>query len=869
MNVIPVIDLMAFCLLLMAFVSTVRSRIFAGSPFYPRFFLCLALLIYVVVSFFNFLEHSGTTNYFDYIEDYLELLFIPLFFTFIFLIKLEDENAKRIRLVQFLNDSQEMAHVGCWERNLRTGENFCTDEVYRVLGCRPGEFEPTMENYLRFVHPDDLEALTRTIHEQAEDDNIQYAEYRIIDRQENIHHIVSQARFDFNADGEPVRVCGILQDVTAQKQSAQELQKSEERFRAIAESSTDAIVTTDENGCIVYWNKAAVKLFGYEQAEAVGQPMTLIMTEEYARREPEGRRALMKEGGSEVFGKVFEGEARRKDGSRFPIDIALSFWVMDELYYFSAIIRDISARKKAENAIRETKTFFENVIRSTLDGIIVSDDKGVITMVNDAIVNTFGYSREELVGNHVAMLTSKEEKDLKRGWEIIHKLRREGQVTGVEDVWKKKDGTRVVVEENLKLLKDGRGQVQAVVGSIRDITERKEIEAEKRKLEQQLNRAEKMETIGTLAGGVAHDLNNILGAIVGYPDLMLQDLAADSSLRKSVLAIKASGERAASIVQDLLTLARRGISLSETVNLNTTIARYLDSQEYNKMHGFHPDVRVETDLASDILNISGSPVHLSKVIMNLVQNAAEAMPGGGKICIVTRNIYLDQPVRGYDRIAEGDFVKLTVSDEGVGISATDLKRIFEPFYTKKVMGRSGTGLGMAVVWGTVKDHRGYIDVDSREGVGTTFSLYFPVTRKPVEESAGPVPVEQYFGRGEKILVVDDVPAQREIAESMLAKLKYDVVSVESGEKAVAWLRDHAADLVVLDMIMDPGMDGLDTYREIVKIYPGQKVIIASGFSESNRVKAAQHLGAGKYLRKPYTLEKIGLAVKAALDKQKP
>jgi CheY-like chemotaxis protein len=236
------------------------------------------------------------------------------------------------------------------------------------------------------------------------------------------------------------------------------------------------------------------------------------------------------------------------------------------------------------------------------------------------------------------------------------------------------------------------------------------------------------------------------------------------------------------------------------------------------------------------------------------------------VTIKTANRYLDRPVPGYDEIHEGDYVVLSVSDTGEGISAEDMKRIFEPFYTKKIMGRSGTGLGLAVVWGTVKDHDGYINVQSVEGKGTTFTLFFPVTREEVPDERQSIPVSEYMGRGESVLVVDDVQGQRELAGKMLTKLNYRVTMVGSGEDAVAYLGKNGVDLIVLDMIMDPGMDGLDTYRKILEMYPTQKAIIVSGFSESDRVRHAHALGAGAYVRKPYRSENLGLAVRKELDK---
>jgi signal transduction histidine kinase/CheY-like chemotaxis protein len=391
-------------------------------------------------------------------------------------------------------------------------------------------------------------------------------------------------------------------------------------------------------------------------------------------------------------------------------------------------------------------------------------------------------------------------------------------------------------------------------------------ESERSKLETQLRHSQKMEAIGTLAGGVAHDLNNILSATVSYPDLILMDLPEDSPLRTPMLTIKKSGIKAAAIVQDLLTLARRGVIFTEIINFNQIINNYFESPEFEKLMEFYPYTEIESNLETDLMNIMGSPVHLSKTVMNLVSNAVEAITDSGNIIISTQNRYIDKPVKGYDNIKEGDYVVLTVSDKGMGISEKDLERIFEPFFTKKVMGRSGTGLGMAVVWGTVKDHNGYIDVQSTEGEGTIFTLYFPITRNVALPNEKALSTQEYMGKGEAILIVDDIEEQREIVSRLLIKLGYSATSVSSGEEAVDYMKNNSADLLILDMIMDPGIDGLDTYKRILETHPDQKAIIASGFSATDRVREVQQIGAGAYIKKPYIIEKIGKVVKAELAK---
>jgi signal transduction histidine kinase/CheY-like chemotaxis protein len=391
---------------------------------------------------------------------------------------------------------------------------------------------------------------------------------------------------------------------------------------------------------------------------------------------------------------------------------------------------------------------------------------------------------------------------------------------------------------------------------------------ERNKLEAGLERAKKMELVGTVAGGVAHDLNNVLAASISYPELLLMEVPRTSPLREVMEIIKNSGLKAAAMVQDLLTLARRGVPVEEVLNLNHIVSECIISPELERIRMYHPGVDLEVCLEENLWNIPGSPFHLMKTITNLVSNAAEAMPEGGKIIIKTQNLEIHEATYIYEAIAPGSYSVLTISDTGIGISEEDKENIFEPFYTKKVMGKSGTGLGMAVVWNTVKDHKGFINVDSIEGIGTTFSLYFPMTSKALAQPESKLPIKEYTGKGEAILVVDDVEEQRVIASKILTMLGYSVTTVSSGEEAVEYCKNHFCDLVILDMIMPPGMDGCSTYKEMLKLRPGQKAILVSGYAETERVKEAQKLGARTYIKKPFLMEKVGLAVRAELDRIK-
>jgi PAS domain S-box-containing protein len=521
-----------------------------------------------------------------------------------------------------------------------------------------------------------------------------------------------------------------------------------------------------------------------------------------------------------------------------------------------------NARSFGKLQVSEEK--YRSILESIDDGYFEVDLTGNLMFLNESTCRMLGYGRHELLGmNYSQFMDTLTSEKVFRTFSAVY---RTGEATRALD-WKmlRKDKSECFVQALVSLIRNPAGEPIGFRGLARDVTGQILAEKERMVLEARLQQAEKMKAIGTLAGGVAHDLNNVLSGIVSYPELLLMDLPEDSPLRKPILTIQKSGEKASAIVQDLLTLARRGVAVSQVISLNQVVDDYLKSAEYVKMRAMYSEVDIKVETTPNLLNMIGSPVHISKSLMNIVNNAAEAMPAGGEIRIKTENRYVDHPVKGYDAIAAGEYVVLSVSDDGIGISAADIERIFEPFYTKKVMGRSGSGLGMAVVWGTVKDHKGYIDVESRPKRGTTFTLFFPVTRKDLSRKNEPFPREKYMGRNESILIVDDVAEQREIASELLKKLGYTVTSVPSGEAAVDYLKTARVDLVILDMIMEPGMDGLETYRKILSLNPGQKAIIASGFSETGLVREVQRLGAGVYVKKPYTTEEIGVAVHRVLN----
>lgn len=663
-------------------------------------------------------------------------------------------------------------------------------------------------------------------------------------------------------NGTPKAIMGVSRDISERKSTEKRIAESEKKYRNLFENGSDLLCIHDLDGNLLETNLPFKKEYGWRREDMEGVNIRDFLPEELMPKFDAYLSRITTNGTEEGYFKAF---------SRTGKEVILEYHnklILDDKGRPVAVqgaARDVTQRMRYEKALRESEEKYKEIVKYAPAGIAELDIHNYrFTSVNEIMCHYTGYSQEELLLQDFFDLVSEDSREKVKTY---FKNASAGQAVPpfVEFGIDGRDGHQRYVNMNTKFFHKSGKPVQAMA-VVHDLTALRQAEQERKNLEAKLQHAKKLESLGTLAGGVAHDLNNILSGIVSYPDLLLLDMPAGHPLREPLLRIKKSGEKAAEIVQDLLTLARRSVAAKKVINLGRIVNDFIESPEFDKIVHGRPDLNVATHISNGILNVMGSETHVSKTIMNLVANAADAMPGGGSITITTRDCYIDSPYCGFEIIPGGEYAVLEIADKGLGMSSVDLDKIFEPFYTKKVMGRSGSGLGMAVVWGTVKDHNGFIDIITEEGSGTTFVLYFPGSRLEKAVPAS-VYIDDYLGKGESILIIDDAPDQRALAERILQRLGYKVTTAASGEAAIAMMEQHTFDLLVLDMIMPPGMNGLETYTAIQGIIPGQRAIIASGYAETENVRKMQRMGAGAYIRKPYSLEKIGLAVRSELDQK--
>lgn len=646
------------------------------------------------------------------------------------------------------------------------------------------------------------------------------------------------ARFP-EADGAAQQVVLIGLDLTEHRQDAVALRESQTQLVSIIGSAMDAIITIDRDQNIVLFNASAEKMFQCSAETAIGNPIEQFIPARFrgAHRDhvstfaqTNTTRRLMGELGA-IWGV-------RSDGGEFPIEASISQTEVGGQKLFTVIIRDITSRKHAEEQLREQAELLDGAS----DAIIVRDLQDRVLYWNRGAERLYGWTAAEAVGASIRDLHLKDmTAHVEEAREILAK---EGKWAG-HARHLTKDGNRVDVETRLTLVHDDQGHPKSVLVINTDVTEQ-------RRLEAQFLRAQRMESIGTLAGGIAHDINNILSPIL-LSVRMLQMRFEDEASQRLLTVLQNSAERGGVMVKQVLEFAR-GVE-GERIVLQL---KHLIKEITKTLSETLPkSIEVECFVPAGIWPITGDPTQIHQVLMNLCVNARDAMPQGGVLSVKAENISIDE---SYARMIldamPGQFVLITVRDTGTGIPPEIISRVFEPFFTTKEQGK-GTGLGLSTVLGIVKSHGGFVNVYSEAGRGTQFRAYFPAAESSLTTQAREERPDVPLGHGELVLVVDDESAIREITRSTLEAFGYTALTASDGTEAVALYAQHkAAIAVVLTDMMMPYLDGTATIRALQKINPSVKVIASSGLADVGKADEAAALGVKTFLSKPYTAETL-------------
>lgn len=529
--------------------------------------------------------------------------------------------------------------------------------------------------------------------------------------------------------------------------------------------------------------------------------------------------------------------------------VGASITIESLLQRVATLEAELASHKRAEARLRRIGRQWRRLLDRATEGFWAIDGEGTTVFVNRAMAEMLGHSVEEMEGEPFRAFIDDD------AWLPFVEATAEGCRQGAgprrELRFRHGDGTERWARVSVSPELDRRGRFAGTLGVVADATEQK-------LAEEQLLRSQRLETAGRIAAQVAHDFNNLLSPLIGYPDLIRRQLPAGHQALAYCEDMQEAALQMADINQDMLALGRRGRLSPQPADLNRLVRQAID-----QMPAPARSLKVDLDLDAGLLPVGGAPAQLLRAIANLVANGREAMQDRGRLTLRTDNVYLDEPTGGAGPIEVGEYAKLTVRDTGCGIPREVRGRIFDAFFTTKTNGeRRGCGLGLSVVRAVVEDHGGFIDLESEVGKGTTFTLYLPASRDLPEERSGEEPP-----RGtETILVVDDDRLQREIVRELLGALGYRVEVAPSGEAATARLRGQRVELLILDMVMPQGMDGLESYRRALEARPGQRALLLSGYAEAERVREAQKMGAGAFLSKPVTLERLAWAVRRELDR---
>ena len=664
-----------------------------------------------------------------------------------------------------------------------------------------------------------------------------------------------------------VGTVGIATDLTAMRSAEDQLRRSvaesraaqtalresEERYRSLVELAPDGITVRREDK-LVFANPAAARLFGAASPDDLVGVSTVQLTHPDCRAALLKRIATLRAMGTVVISP--EERLLRLDGTPVFAEIASVSTTYEGLPAVQSIIRDISARKALETELRREALVFEMIG----DAVLVLDPNRVIIDWNPAAERIFGYAKAEMVGNSPARLYPPSHLHVQD--EVAAALREHGRWVG-EMPFVRKDGTEGIGDIQIVALRDAAGQLVSTIGVTRDITERKRSEEALRKSEERLHLSQRLEAVGQLAGGVAHDFNNLLTAITSYTQLLLDDAPPNDHRREDLLEIKKAADRATSLTRQLLAFSRKQVLEPCVLDINGVVADL--EKMLRRLIGEH--IALVTDCLPSLARVRADRGQLEQVIVNLAVNARDAMPNGGTLRIGTSNVELTREHwLGHPDVEAkpGRYVLIAVADSGVGMDHETQARIFEPFFTTKGPGR-GTGLGLATVYGIVKQSGGYIWVNSELGEGTTFRIYLPAVQLPAEQgdSGGASPLAPK-GSG-TILLVEDEPAVRALARRVLEQSGYNVLEAADGVEAERVMSRHAGplDLVLTDVVM-PNLGGKALVERLRARHPALNVLFMSGYPEGEIERRGLTGDRAAYLEKPFSPQTLRDRVRTAI-----
>lgn len=636
------------------------------------------------------------------------------------------------------------------------------------------------------------------------------------------------------------------------KRAEERIRESEERYRVVAETATDVIVTIDQDSTILFVNRAVERVFGYAVSELVGKKITMLMPE-YMR---EVHKAAISEycstGQKHINWDAVDLPGLHKTGREIPLELSFGEFTRNGKRYFTGIARDVTERRNAEHELSRSEERYRDIVENAHDIIYTHDLLGNYTSVNNAGEQITGYSREEALSMNILEIVAPE--FIEKAREMIRRKLTGESLTAYELEIIAKDGHRIAIEVNSKLVFQD-GLPVGVQGIARDVTKRKQ-------LEEQLRQSQKMEAIGRLAGGIAHDFNNLLTAITGYSEISMKPLRDEDPLLSNLQEIKKAGDRAASLTRQLLAFSRKQVLQPKLLDLNSVVV----DMERMLRRLIGADIDLCTALDPKVSSIKADPGQIEQIIMNLAVNARDAMPKGGKLTIETRNVFLDEEyARRHIAVTPGPFVMLAVSDSGAGIDSEIQTRIFDPFFTTKAVGE-GTGLGLSTVYGIVKQSGGNIWVYSEVGAGTTFKIYLPSTDESAQIYKRETGHEEFLRGTETVLLAEDEAIVRNLACQVLRTYGYQVLEATDGNSALGISNNHAAPihLLITDLIM-PGMSGRNLATRLTESRPEMKVLYMSGYADAAIVHHGVLDKGANFIQKPFSTDVLAIRVREVLD----